>query len=211
MIWFTSDTHFGHENVLKFTDRPWETIQQMNSVIVANINARVGMNDELYILGDFSFKMTAQDAYGLRKKITCKKVHLVPGNHDKDWTQPAVSRAFITEPPICVLKIDGQKIVMSHFPMADWQSMSHSSWHLHGHIHSSGGAYNEFNRKQGLLRYDVGVDANACAPVSLDELRAWFSGVGEPCGRVKWPWWVNQTGDRQVERELAAYKRERAN
>lgn len=210
MIWFTSDTHFGHENVLKFTDRPWETIQQMNSVIVANINARVGMNDELYILGDFSFKMTAQDAYGLRKKITCKKVHLVPGNHDKDWTQPAVSRAFITEPPICVLKIDGQKIVMSHFPMADWQSMSHGSWHLHGHIHSSGGAYNEFNRKQGLLRYDVGVDANACAPVSLDELRAWFSGVGEPCGRVKWPWWVNQTGDRQVERELAAYKRERA-
>lgn len=83
MILFTSDTHFGHENVLKFTDRPWETIQQMNSVIVANINARVGMNDELYILGDFSFKMTAQDAYGLRKKITCKKVHLVPGNHDK--------------------------------------------------------------------------------------------------------------------------------
>ena len=130
MIWFTSDTHFGHENVLKFTDRPWETIQQMNSVIVANINARVGMNDELYILGDFSFKMTAQDAYGLRKKITCKKVHLVPGNHDKDWTQPAVSRAFITEPPICVLKIDGQKIVMSHFPMADWQCMSHGSWHL---------------------------------------------------------------------------------
>ena len=194
MIWFTSDTHFGHENVLKFTDRPWETIQQMNSSIVANINARVGMNDELYILGDFSFKMTAQDAYGLRKK-----------------TQPAVSRAFITEPPICVLKIDGQKIVMSHFPMADWQSMSHGSWHLHGHIHSSGGAYNEFNRKQGLLRYDVGVDANACAPVSLDELRVWFSGVGEPCGRVKWPWWVNQTGDRQVERELAAYKRERAN
>ena len=116
-----------------------------------------------------------------------------------------------TEPPICVLKIDGQKIVMSHFPMADWQSMSHGSWHLHGHIHSSGGAYNEFNRKQGLLRYDVGVDANACAPVSLDELRVWFSGVGEPCGRVKWPWWVNQTGDRQVERELAAYKRERAN
>ena len=54
----------------------------MNSVIVANINARVGMNDELYILGDFSFKMTAQDAYGLRKKITCKKVHLVPGNRD---------------------------------------------------------------------------------------------------------------------------------
>ena len=114
------------------------------------------------------------------------------------------------EPPICVLKIDGQKIVLSHYPMADWQGMSHGSWHLHGHIHSSGGAYNEFNRKQGLLRYDVGCDANGHSPVSLDGLREWFAGVGEPCGRVKWPWWVNETGDRQVERELAAYRREEA-
>lgn len=210
MIWFTSDTHFGHENVLKFTDRPWETIWQMNDAIVDSINGRVAVDDELYILGDFSFKMTAQDAYGLRKRIACRRIHLVPGNHDKDWTQPAVAGAFTVEPPICVLKIDGQKIVLSHYPMADWQGMSHGSWHLHGHIHSSGGAYNGFNRRQGLLRYDVGCDANGHSPVSLDELRGWFAGVDEPCGRVKWPWWVNETGDRQVERELAAYKREEA-
>lgn len=164
MIWFTSDTHFGHENVLKFTDRPWETIWQMNDAIVDNINGKVAVDDELYILGDFSFKMTAQDAYGLRKRIACRRIHLVPGNHDKDWTQPAVAGAFTVEPPICVLKIDGQKIVLSHYPMADWQGMSHGSWHLHGHIHSSGGAYNEFNRKQGLLRYDVGCDANGHSP-----------------------------------------------
>lgn len=121
MIWFTSDTHFGHENVLKFTDRPWETIWQMNDAIVDSINGRVAVDDELYILGDFSFKMTAQDAYGLRKRIACRRIHLVPGNHDKDWTQPAVAGAFTVEPPICVLKIDGQKIVLSHYPMADWQ------------------------------------------------------------------------------------------
>lgn len=187
MIWFTSDTHFGHENVLKFTDRPWETIWQMNDAIVDSINGRVAVDDELYILGDFSFKMTAQDAYGLRKRIACRRIHLVPGNHDKDWTQPAVAGAFTVEPPICVLKIDVQKIVLCHYPMADWQGMSHGSWHLHGHIHSSGGAYNEFNRKQGLLRYDVGCDANGHSPVSLDELREWFAGVDEPCGRVKWP------------------------
>ena len=60
MIRFTSDTHFGHENVLKFTDRPWETIWQMNDAIVDNINGKVAVDDELYILGDFSFKMTAQ-------------------------------------------------------------------------------------------------------------------------------------------------------
>ena len=60
MIWFTSDTHFGHENVLKFTDRPWETIWQMNDAIVDSINGKVAVDDELYILGDFSFKMTAR-------------------------------------------------------------------------------------------------------------------------------------------------------
>ena len=105
MIWFTSDTHFGHENVLKFTERPWETIWQMNDAIVDSINGRVAVDDELYILGDFSFKMTAQDAYALRKRIACRRIHLIPGNHDKDWTQPAVAGAFTVEPPICVLKI----------------------------------------------------------------------------------------------------------
>ena len=116
MIWFTSDTHFGHENMLRLADRPWSTVAQMNDDMVASVNSKVAMDDELYILGDFSFKMTIQEAYELRKSIACKRVHLLPGNHDKDWTQPAVADAFIVEPPICVLKIDRQKIVLSHYP-----------------------------------------------------------------------------------------------
>ena len=98
MIWFTSDTHFGHENMLRLSDRPWSAVAQMNDAMVANINSKVAADDELYILGDFSFKMTVQDAYELRKSITCKRVHLLPGNHDKDWTQSAVADAFIVEP-----------------------------------------------------------------------------------------------------------------
>lgn len=208
MIWFTSDAHFGHENMLRLSDRPWSTVAQMNEAMVANINSKVAVDDELYILGDFSFKMTVQDAYELRKSIVCKRVHLLPGNHDKDWTQPAVADAFIVEAPICVLKIDRQKIVLSHYPMVDWQGMSHGGWHLHGHIHSCGGAYNKFNLRQGLLRYDVGVDANGYAPVSLEELKLLFEQVEEPVCCVKWPWWVNVTDDEQVERDLEAYKRE---
>lgn len=63
MIWFTGDTHFGHENMLRLSDRPWSTVAQMNDAMVANINSKVAADDELYILGDFSFKMTVQDAY----------------------------------------------------------------------------------------------------------------------------------------------------
>ena len=109
MIWFTSDTHFGHENMLRLSDRPWSTVAQMNAAIIDSINSKVAADDELYILGDFSFRMTVQDAYELRKSIACKRVHLLPGNHDKDWTQPAVADAFIIELPICVLKINRQK------------------------------------------------------------------------------------------------------
>lgn len=116
MIWFTSDTHFGHANVLKFSERPWDNIDDMNYALIENINACVKPSDELYILGDFSFKLTVQQAYELRKLIRCKKIHLVHGNHDKDWRQPEVADAFIVEPPIKVLKVDGVKIVMSHYP-----------------------------------------------------------------------------------------------
>ena len=54
----------------------------------------------------------------------------------------------------------------------------------------------------------MGVDANGYAPVSLEELKSWFAQVDEPACCVKWPWWVNATGDEQVERDLEAYKRE---
>ena len=67
MIYFTSDTHFGHENVIRFAGRPYETVAQMNHALVANINARVQPRDELYILGDFSFRTTVEDAKAIRE------------------------------------------------------------------------------------------------------------------------------------------------
>lgn len=205
MIWFTSDTHFGHERVLGFCDRPWDTIAAMNRDLVDEINRWVAPEDTLYHLGDYSFKMTLEDAANLRKRISCKDVHLVPGNHDKDWSQPAVSWAFTVEKPITVLKIDKLKLVLSHYPLADWQGMSHESIHLHGHIHTRGMKYNELNRMQGLYRYDVGVDANDFRPICLDEVLAWFDGV--PCnGRADWRNWVNATGSKAVSRKLAGCK-----
>lgn len=189
MIWFTSDTHFGHARVLEFCERPWETIEQMNEALVARINACVAPTDELYVLGDFSYKITSDEAAEIRSRINCESIHLVPGNHDKDWKSiERLAGTFIVEEPIMRLKIDGQKYILCHFPLADWRSMSHGSVLLHGHIHSRSG-YNEANRAKGILRYDVGVDAHGYAPVSLEQIREWFDGV-ESRGRIPWQEWV---------------------
>ena len=177
MIYFTADTHFGHANVLNFTERPYRSIEQMNRALVNNINSRVGLRDELYILGDFGYKLGIQEQAAIREAIFCRNVHLVLGNHDHKWDTPGWDKVFILERDICQVKLSGgRRFICCHYPMVDWPGLSRGSIHLHGHIHSRP-SYNEWNREMRLLRYDVGVDANDMAPVSEEEILAFFAGV----------------------------------
>ena len=206
-----SDMHFVSDS--SYTKKDCEEIA---NAVAAKIICPISMIF-LVLSGDIAFSGGAEEYNEAEKfvgelqasilgkvKIDKEKIKvlLVPGNHDKDWDNKLVQGTFIVEQPITVLKIDGRKYVLSHFPMADWQSMSHESIHLHGHIHSEGSLYNEMNRMQGLYRYDVGVDANGYSPVSMEEILAWFDGV-ECRGRVKWKDWVDETGDKKVRRKLA--------
>ena len=54
-IWFTSDTHFGHKNILKFCKRPWDTVEEMVEGLIQNWNRVVGKDDLIFHLGDFAF------------------------------------------------------------------------------------------------------------------------------------------------------------
>lgn len=187
MIWFISDTHFGHENVLRFCGRPWDSIEKMEHDMIAQINGCVMRNDDLYVLGDFSFKLSVEEARAVRQRIACKNVHLILGNHDKDWSRPEVQGTFIVEPLICTIKAEGRKLVLCHYPIMDWPGLGHGSIHLHGHIHAAE-EYNKQNRSKNLLRFDVGVDANGYAPVSLQSILAFFEGV-EHAPRVSRDQW----------------------
>ena len=195
MIWFTADTHFGHAGIIAACGRPWVTAEQMGDDLIAAINTRVGAGDELYVLGDFSYRMTRDEAAAMRARIACRRVHLINGNHDKSWTDyPADAlgrRPFETARDYAELKVEGgRKLALFHYPMAEWAGAYHDAIHLHGHIHSQGPSHNERNRAQGLYRYDVGVDANGYAPVSLDQVLAFFDGVPnrftDPKIAVKW-------------------------
>ena len=172
-IWFYADPHLNHEKIIRFCQRPFTDVDNMNEVLITRYNNRVKPSDTVYILGDFSWKEHAKFAHRLNGKKT-----LIMGNHDKmrEEDRSAFSRVIgkcPSEYGILEINDNKQKIVMCHFPMESWNASFHGSWHLHGHCHG------RLPEDVGKLRLDVGVDVWDYAPVSLDEIRAKMEGKTE--------------------------------
>ena len=183
MICFTSDLHLGHANAIGFTSRPFLDVEQMNEGLIKNINETVMTNDELWILGDFAFKVNMAAAKQFRDQINCKTVHMITGNHDKDYTRDHI---FQSVQHYKELKTEYVKFILFHYPIYEWNGAHNGTIHLHGHIHSTG-SYNTANLQKkyidrfpeksfmkdsalGLRIYDVGVDANNYRPISITQI-----------------------------------------
>ena len=185
MIWFTSDTHFGHKNIIKYCERPFKSIEHMNFIMTLNWNNLVKPKDTVWHLGDFclgSPKMAREYFSKLngRINILANRFH-----HDSSWlpssnnntkfrTNTGLVRFF---EPISVIDINlfnGDKypksIVMCHYPIQVWDRKHYKSWHLYGHIHNTG-----FTVENGVLSMNVGVDSNNYCPVSLEHIIRKFS------------------------------------
>lgn len=181
-VFFTSDPHFGHENIIKYTDRPFRNTDEMDKFLMENINKRVGKTDTLYILGDIAFGSRKHGATNLqritelRKQIVCDHVHLILGNHDPRRVDDLLKSGFESVGTRNTVNVDGARFVCDHFPLMEWDGYYHGAYHLHGHIHADP-TYNADMRERGILRYDVGVDANCYAPVSAKEILGFFDGV----------------------------------
>lgn len=168
MVYFTADCHFHHKNVIKYCDRPFADVDEMNRVLIENWNNVVKENDEVYILGDFTFK--GLDAIEpLVEQLNGTK-YLVRGNHDRKLKagSPYESDEYYVE-----LKSFNRWFILSHYPFASWNGMHRGSIHLHGHQHNHKG-YNLDNLEQGIRRYDVGVDANNYTPISVVDIKRFF-------------------------------------
>lgn len=173
MIWFTSDTHFDHANIIQYCSRPFPDVDVMNNEMIGRWNDVVKDDDTVYHLGDFGFFKTATRAVtvirGLRGRI-----RFVPGSHDSRmmlWYNHgdllAVATKFVAESPLLMIEPQlrsgkKQPIVLCHYAMRHWERSFHLSWQLHGHTHG---------RLQPIgLQMDVGVDVNGFTPVSLDRV-----------------------------------------
>jgi len=168
MIYFTSDLHLGHRGIIEMQHRPFSDVNDMNRTLIRNYNAVVHKNDTVYILGDLCHHMKIEEANEIIASLAGKK-YLLIGNHDKKYDP----QLFEAMKDFMTISANGQYLALMHYPMLSWPKSTRGSFQLHGHIHSDA-AYNRENRANGILRYDVGVDANQYMPVSISQILQFF-------------------------------------
>lgn len=151
MIHFTSDSHFDHSNIIKYCERPFSDVNEMNTHLIDCWNSRVKKDDVVYHLGDFGFSpRSKENKTDKLQKIANKlkgKIILIRGNHD---TNIDSIKRFETVKDIHVIHTHNTRFVLCHYPMRSWQFMNQGSIHLFGHCHT--------NLPPHFLSFDVGVD-----------------------------------------------------
>lgn len=163
--WFTSDTHFGHANVIKYSNRPYADTNEMDEALISNWNAKVKPHDNVFHTGDVFF-CSKQRGIEILERLN-GKITLIMGNHDRRIRRDESFKSkFANVVDYHELNINKQIIVMSHYPMLTWRNSGYGSWMLHGHSHGS--MRYPFNGKI----HDIGVDPNNYAPICFDELKA---------------------------------------
>jgi len=182
-LWFTSDTHYNHGNICsattQWTDpvtcREFKSLEHMNAHLVGNINEKVGHDDILFHLGDWSFGGFEQIEL-FRNQIVCQNVHIITGNHDhhiennKEGCQSLFSSVnkylnLVVKWNVGTPLMGEQRFALMHFPIASWDNMARGAIHLHGHVHF------EADKRIGVGKMmDVGCDGNELYPIEMGEV-----------------------------------------
>lgn len=172
-MWFISDTHFGHANIIKYSNRPYKDVSEMNEMMIQEWNKLVKPQDDVYHNGDFAF-LQLDKLKQLLSRLN-GKIHLTLGNHDKEITRHRTDLLkhgkFVSIEHYRELKVAGKMIVLFHYGQRVWNRSHHSSIMLYGHSHGSLPPHG--------LSVDVGVDCKEITseyrPIHLDEVLKYMS------------------------------------
>lgn len=172
MIFFTSDTHFGHANIIQYCKRPFRDVSHMNEALIEKWNSKVGPGDTVYHLGDFC--MGPKENVNIRKSLN-GKVILVKGNHDKK-NEIHLAAGFDEIHKRLEIVVDGYKLYLAHIPIhldpgIRWYPAELKTtppeeydYFLCGHVHE------QWKRNGNTI--NVGVDVSDFVPLTLAELLA---------------------------------------
>ena len=172
MVYFTSDDHLGHANIVGLCNRHYADVDEMDRVLIENWNKKVKKNDTVYIIGDIVWDKKKVAHY--MEQLSGKKI-LITGNHDSGWARrEECIKYFELVIPYLETNLNGHPITMCHYPMVEWKSSREKThrklgYHIHGHIHNRiADEYRYLFREFHAL--NAGVDINNFEPVSFDEL-----------------------------------------
>jgi len=159
----TADLHFNHggtPGIIGLCHRPFADVADMNTGLVARWNAVVGPKDTVRVLGDFGFR--GQEPLRPIFDALNGTKHLVIGNHDKK-NKEVLKLPWKTQTFLDVLRCDGHRVVLCHYPLESWEYVQKGYLHAHGHCHGS-------LKRVIAHRFDVGVDCWDFQPVPLQVL-----------------------------------------
>lgn len=158
-FWFTADQHFGHENIIKYCNRPFKSVEHMDMEMIRRWNERVAEEDTVYHLGDFAFRwvMKPQDYLDqLNGQVT-----IIMGNHDR-------SNGVKSKLTSAVIKHGGIDIWMSHEPKGMYK------FNFCGHVHE----HWKLRRRGPHVIVNVGVDVWNFYPIDINEILKFLSSEG---------------------------------
>ncbi len=174
-FYFTSDTHFGHENIIKYCKRPFSSIDEHDAALIKNWNDVVPEDGIVFHLGDVAFG--DPDRVNEILKQLNGKIYLVIGNHD--WRRIVSDHKWRFEDMTqqINMKIGKRHIILNHYPMlafsGAWRGED-ATYQLFGHVHTS--PYTDEGIDQARMKmlfttqYDVGVDNNNFQPRSWNDI-----------------------------------------
>lgn len=175
-IFFTSDIHFGHKWLLDFNKRPFNSVEEMDNILIKNWNDTVPIDALIFVLGDIG-ETDDKRILEIFSQLNGTKI-LMRGNHDTIFKHGTLQDIFTEIHDLLEIEIfdaieyQYQKIVLCHYPMFDWNNFHEGSWQLFGHIHTRElPEFTTLNTKLFAQQYDVGVDGNSFRPISYYEVK----------------------------------------
>jgi calcineurin-like phosphoesterase family protein len=179
-IYFTSDTHFSHDNIIKFCQRPFETVEEMDKTLIDKWNQKVPQDGLVFHLGDFAWG--GLNNYKRIREQLNGNIILIKGNHE--WRNGPQNKSdydklFLFSTQQMFLEIEKRKIYLNHVPFlcygGTYRKENDLIYQAFGHVHSSPFMNGKDASRLSILfptQYDVGVDNNNFEPISWYELDA---------------------------------------
>jgi calcineurin-like phosphoesterase family protein len=154
MDYFISDLHLNHRNIIKYCNRPFNNVEEMNKTLILNWNNTVKKEDRVFFLGDFC--LGGKEAINEFSRQLNGKIIMIKGNHERSDNEIYTNSNFAVVSPFPILY--NERIILSHKPI---ENLLDGMINIHGHIH-------DLNYEDSA-HHNVSVEHTNYKPITLEE------------------------------------------